>query len=639
MDTNTAIILFFIESVFFIGILTACLVFAAKKHRRNLSDIVEQVNRSNLFKQESNTGKEDSSKELIEKLKAKISKMQQQMGYLERYEKKYHDLKDKYKALQASTQTNDNVDETPKTIAVGTTVDRDCGVDQNYLNYLSKKKSLNDAGDATLRSSHESRVLNKKIDEQRKVIQSLEADLKSADMKSEIESIKSGKNDAALLSIKKLEQSLADSQKNGRELEANLIKLRKELDSANGKISVMEVKLQENSSKTVTEASANDDDKIVINAKFDESKLDANDNEVELSVALHEYEKIKQEVEILRRNTSEQRTLIFTLEKEILQLKNDLSTSPLSDEEREKREHQISKLERLLQETETCVEVLESEVSYLQDKLTSIEDDEKKSLQQLYEDSLKEIEKNRKMLERATNVRAGLIEIIRASINSTPKEALTNIVKIILDTLEPLDIAVYLKIISQFGEVDSTNSKTFSDDQKDFLSMSIKRDIDTTMEADEGFLVVFKRIGVFVKAPMTQEGSLGKIRDTISFIMLVSNTVITALDENQSNQVRQTALSRLVEGVRKKISQLSIQSKYQSDEAKNIFDGLLKELGASLNTMNITENQSKFFGQMIDEANQRMSLLLASEVVVDKSFEDLLERIERSTVYLQNKKG
>ena len=643
MSLNHTIILFFIESLFFVGTLTTCLVFAAKKHRNNLKEVVEQVNKSKLFRSET-LGNTDNSKELLEKLKGKINKLQNQVSLLEKIEQKYYALKEKYntdiKALKQQLSQSKIADPgAPKKniIEVGTTLNTEYGVDQNYLNFLSKKKNISDASQSTIRASHESKVLNKKLEEQRKIITDLENNLKSAEMSSAIESIKNGQKDAALRSLKILEKSLKDSQTNGQELEADLVKVRKALDTANNKVSLMEMKDRQPAIKQGGQNTETDGEEYHLVSRFntDESNI-GNENEA-MNMALRDHEKIKQEVETLRKNTTQQRQLIFTLESEILALRKDLKISDLTGEEKAEQEKRIEKLEGLLQETETCVEVLESEVSYLHDKLTDYDSDSTKSLQEMHEDCIDELGRTQAMLERATDVRSHLSNIIRLSNLADPKEALEISSKRIIETFSPLDISVYLKIVSQFGEIDISNAKSFDADKIEFLTMAIHENMDTTIETEEGFLVVHKRIGAFVKAPLAQKSSLGKLRDTVNFILLVSNAVIGNIDERQSTQVRQTALKNLVDGVKSKISQLSVQSKYQSDEAKNIFDGLVNELNNCLNTMNITENQSQFFNQMIEEAKDRMSILLASEMIVDKSFIDLLDRIKRGTVYLQNK--
>ncbi len=645
MDSTQTIILFFLESVFFIGILTACLVSASKKHRNSLKEVVEQVNKSKLFQSE-NSSDAKNNKELLEKLKDKISKLQNQISMLEKIEKKYYVLKDKYntdtKALKEQLAKNnadtddtaEPADDKKNVIAIGTTLDKDYGVEPSYLNYLSQKKQVHDADQSTSRSSHEVKALNDKLLEQRAIIKALENDLKKAEMGSEIESIKNSHKEEALQSLKLLEESLTESQSNGQELESSLAKLRKELESANGKISMMEMRNTQQSIDKENSDQANDN--LSIEAKFSsDDDFGKKEIDAEMELALRDYEKIKMEVETLRANTTQQRQLIFTLEKEIIDLRKDLSNSDMTEEEKSERELHINKLERLLKETESCVDVLESEVSYLQDKLTNYDESPSKTIQEMYEEATAELSKTEAMLERATNIRACMSEIIRAANTPDTKEALDNVSKKIMATFAPLDIAVHLKLVSQFGEIDASNSKKFAPDQLEFLSMAIHENMDTVLEAEAGFLVVYKKVGVFVQALLSQPSSLGKLKDTINFIMLVSNSVVGNIEERQSIQIRQAALKRLVEGVKSKIGQISVQSKYQSDEAKNIFDGLVKELNTSLNTMNVTETQSQFFNQMIEESKQRMSLLLASEVVVDKSFSDLLDKVEKSSTYLQ----
>ena len=642
MELNQTFYIFLAESIIFIIILVLCLVKAADKHRGQIREVLEQVNKSQLFIEERQSNERDARK-LIDSLKSKISKLQQQIGMLEKFELSYYELQDKYDTditdlrNQLKNQDYRKEKDTNRNsgfvIKVGTTIDREKGVDPAYFDYLSKKQLLNNVASAATRSTHESKVLEKKIREQRETIESLKKSIKDMQLEKEIGELKGNSVASPHKTLDSLEKSLLDAQTQNNHLEKLVSEFKHKLNDANNKISTMEMKDEARSRNDGSHKSGGDSDIIIRSALVNNDKTANTSTDGEYyEVMQFDYEKIKKEVTLLRKNTTQQRQLILTLEKEMSSLKEGLNDDSLSNAEAEEREQHIKNLEKVLRETEVCVEVLESEVSFLQDKLTAhAEGDSENTLRGHYNNKHLELERMQAMLNNALRVRASLSDIIRLGTRLKAANAIEHILKGLVNIFEYLEVDVYVKVVSHIGTMESKNTSGISAAQVADLDANIQKHSDTLIETEDGFICCTSKIGAYIKAPFNAETSLGKIKDTSNFILLVANSAIVHIEEKQSAYVRQNALRNLVDAIRKKISAISVQSRYQSEEAKNIFDGLVQELNSMFKTISVSKTQDEFFHQMIDETQQRMSLLLESEVVVDKAFNELLDRIEKST--------
>lgn len=596
MDSVQTIILFFLQFLFFLIVLVVCLRLAAKKHRDQLLSLLKHTDKS---KDAEGNLDDHSNQSIASQLNHKIVSLSKEMLA-------YNKLKLEYKKIKTEFETLSNTLSSAKEFEIEELVHPvESGRMQETFGYLPSKEDLEKCTDTLNSSSNHLLSLMQFIRELKSIIRVFEEKNQQSD---------SDTNET----IKKLENSIQELQTYNEELKDSISELKQKLEEA---------KTSETLESQNTEAESDD--------VQSESEENPTDTEEPTQTTPPDYEKIKKEVVILRENTTKQRQLIFTLEEQIIALKNNISSSSMSEEEQKEYDEKINQLHKLVKESETCIEVLENEVSFLNDQLSNHDyKQEFETLKIKYDDKLNEFKRMQVSLDRATSVRTKLREIIALALIKNPKEALDLAAKKILETFSATGVDIHFKIVTQLGEVEESNSPDFTDEQKELLSMTIHKNPDSTVETEDGFIHTQKQIGVFAKAKLTDETSLGKLQDTISFILLISNTVITLIDENQATITRLKALKRLVDGVRSKIGALSVQAKYQSDEAKQIFDSLIKELNNCLNTMNITENQSLFFDQMLTEAKARMDILLQSDVVVDKSFAELLDNIEKSTHYI-----
>lgn len=648
LESSQTIVLFFSESIFFIVVLSACLKFAAQRHRSHLKKFIEQVNKSNILQDDADQERLNN-KEMRDRLLKKIRSLQEKLNNLMGIENQYERLKIKYDELKGkgatiagnSTSSNGSVAKR-NVIAVGTTVDRESGVDQNYLNYLAKKKSLNDACVSSARVSSETKIYNKKVAQQRELISSLQEKIKQYELSAAVDGIKENEQEKALNSLKNLEQSLIDSQRSASKLESELTKVKKELQNSQSKVAELEIRKGSGGNKEEKEETRRS---YTVISRINEEEHEEEEDPF-VSQAVASYDALKKEVEHLRNNTTNQRQMIFQLESQVVTLKNELEHKELDDDYRQEKELELNRLERLLKETEGCVDVLESEVSYLQDKLDTMAQDKDVESPGNPSNSLEvqdeiinlstKLEKARMILSRAAVVRERLRNVIDLSGRKFEASLLELVATRVLETIEPLSADIHLRITTHFGQVDVANCGGIRKDQLELLTLGLNSKADEMLTGQDGFVVAFHKIGVFARGDPSRNTSIGRLEESLAFILLVSDAIIASIEDRQSEKVRQNALQHLVEGVKKNLANVSIQSKYQRDEAKRIVDNFVIELNSSLNTLNITENQSRFFAEMVDEVRARMEVLFATEVVVDDSFKGLISKLEKGKAYINN---
>jgi len=636
VELSQAIIIFIFETLFLITVLCVCLKFAAIRHKDHLKKIIQQINKTNP--DNSDPQEKVSNSELRDRLMAKIRKLQNQVRALEVIEKKYRELLDKSSGqdVQLGNKTGDG---NGFAIKVGTTVDRESGVDQNYLDYLSRKGAIQDSQDSTNRIDHQSRAMNSKLEQQKTLIQSLEGQIKEYKQKADIDAFKREGQSDTLRTIEALEQSLSESQSTSERLEIELNKVKNDFSRAAKKLE----ELQAEDSVVVEgeETRIGQDTYNIISKRVNTVEEQQYLDEFELE-ALKNHKALKEEVVKLRESVTEQRRLIFTLESQVINLKKDLESSDLDESQKHIKQEEIYRLEKLLKETEGCVEVLESEVDYLQDKIKNISQKREESseniqeeqkltyseLQQKIQENKEEIQIYLERLDRGRLIREGITNSIEKISRETGFYALEKLAAAVLDIVKPLRISIHLVICSALGDIETENVKKSDKAKILTLKAAIKNKFLGLSDSGSGFTITFSRLGVYAEGSPTEVSSLGAVYETLSFILLIANTMIINVEERHASESRNTVLKKLIEGVKKNLNSIAIQHRYQSDEAKRIQDGFFKELNECLHTLNITENQSRFFNEMIEEAQERMKVLFASEVVVDSSFNKLIERLD-----------
>lgn len=645
MDVSSTILLFVAEAVFFTALLVACLKLAARNYGERIHRLAEEVSRAKLLARPDTAITADQQQRSVQgnlkiqqQLRNRIRLLQDRVHHLEKVEQQFKSLKSELDQ-DTSKSSKDPAAKARRTIEVGTTVDRDSGVDPDYLARLSRKHSADQAAESTRRSSHEVKNLTKKLDEQRGIIHRLENDIKQGSMATEISEIKSAQKDAAIASLKALESSLVQSQANADQLETAFEAVRRELHETRARLESSEARL-----KTAAFNDVEDERRLrtgtgytVISRGTEKgSAAEEDDNPLQLE-ALRNYEALKAEVERLRENTRTQRQLIFAFEQQIQDLRNGLDQSDMSDADREEKAKEIAKLQRLLQETEGCVEVLESEVSYLQDKIqvlakpvatlveeqkASQNDDERLEL------ITSQLKKSTRMLKRAAEVRAGLGKTLLAM--QGQNTSLEAIAAHLLDTLEPMAVDVHLSIVTRDHQVDVANCEGMRKPQIQQLHDAIARKINEPLAVEGGFILCYKRMGILARGSLSEMTSLGRLQDSILFILMVGETLLSNVEERRNGTLRQQAVHHLVDGVKNNLKQISIQSTYQREEAHRIMASFIGELNSALSSMNVSDTQRRLFNEMMEETKQRMALLLESEVVIDQSFTRLIEKLDKT---------
>src|SRR5690606_33657589 len=127
-----------------------------------------------------------------------------------------------------------------------------------------------------------------------------------------------------------------------------------------------------------------------------------------------------------------------------------------------------------------------------------------------------------------------------------------------------------------------------------------------------GYILVYKRIGVVTRGSLSEITSLGRLHDSLMFVLIVGDAVVSMLEDRRSNVRRQGAIQQLVDGVKTNLNQISIQSKYQRDEAQKIMKSFIKEIDSTLLSVNVSDTQRQLFSEMMEETKQRMALLSES---------------------------
>lgn len=641
MEFNQTFYILIGQSLFFLVILALCLKLAVNKHRAHLKKIVEQINNSTVNQDEEGE-KKQSSQQIRELLMKKIQQLQTKNVALEKIEVQHTNLKTKYESLRLSLLKGPGeAGGEEDGLSNGGGKEKETKKER----FNRKTKCLNDATGSASKASRELKILNKKNSEQRSTIEVLRAQVKRYELVSDLSQVQNEKKDAALDSLKALEDALIESQSTSERLENNLETLRRELDKSKKEVDKLE-KLRMKSESDDIHEKKNSDQKsyTLISKDSHEEDFDEEKDPFEIE-AIQNYQNLKKEVQRLRSSTSDQRTMIFSLEGELIALRKELEIGGMSDEDQAEKEEQLSKLEKLLEETESCVDMLENEVTYLQDRIDTMATEPGSELEDEAEgdaDPAQELELMRGELSTAneylgvyekirTQLAAAIVAVSKAELNSRVQVIATHV----LEALEDFGDQVYVKIAAKQGEIEVANSDKIASTLKAGLKGVLKLSAHSKateydqIENGQGLLIAHKRIGAYIKTGKKDKQGVEQLLAQLDYVLVAADSMIAAINKGRALQYQKVILQRVIDRVKRQLSTQGVQSNHKSAEVNRTINDFLTELHTSLHTMNLTENQSKFFDVMIDEVKERMDVLHETEVVVDAAFVEFIEKLDR----------
>jgi len=647
------------QSLFFVVILALCLKLAVNRHRAHLRKIVEQVNKT-AASQAPEGKKKQSSQQIRELLMKKIQQLQTKNTALEKMEVQHNKLKEKYESLRLNLLKRPGEASDLKPGPVGKLSDTITETKKDR--FLRKMKNLNEASGATGRASSELRNIDKINLDQRDTIEILRAKVKRYEIESDLNKVQVEKKDAALDALDALEGSLLESQATSEKLEGNLASLRREFNRSQQEVDRLEKTMKQSEQDRIRDKKTGEKKSYTLISKenpIDNFEEEKDDFEIE---AIQNYHSLKKEVQRLRSNTSEQRRMIFVLEGELVALRKELDIGGLSQEDQEEKEVQLVKLEKLLEETEGCVGMLEDEITYLQERIETMSSDsdpndanhsdvgqsalDEEDSGADTEESPAEISKELQFaqgelknallrFDQEAKMRGQLSEAISTLSETKLNLKVPVITTHIVEALENFSDQVYVKIASQHGEIDASSSKKINSASKAGLASILKQSAVSrvteydVIERNQELLVAHKKIGAYIKTEQKDHDELEQIRGQIEYVLVVADSMVTAIEDGRALKHQKSLVQHLIQRVKKNISTRAVQRKYQSTEANKAVSDFLVELLTSLQTMNLTENQSKFFEEMINEIKERMYVLFESEITVDTAFAEFIDKLDR----------
>lgn len=658
MEFNQTLYILLGQSLFFMVILALCLKLAVNRHRSHLRKIVEQVNKT-AASQAPEGKKKQSSQQIRELLMNKIQQLQTKNNALEKIEVQHIKLKEKYESLRLNLlkRPGELADSDLHPAEKKSEVKKDNIKETKRERYLRKMKSLSEASGAAGRASSELRNIDRINSDQRDTIELLRAKIKHYEIESDLNKAQIEKKDAALDALNQLENSLLESQATSEKLEENLANLHREFNKSQEEVDRLEKLMRQSEQDRIRDKKTDEKNSYTLISK--ENPIDNFEEEKDVFEieAIQNYHSLKKEVQRLRSNTSEQRKMIFVLEGELVALRKELDIGGLSQEDQEEKEEQLVKLEKLLEETEGCVGMLEDEITYLQDRIETMSTDsdsndanqsavEEGGPGAVIEESPAEISKELQSAQgelKSALLRFDQEEKMRVQL----AEAISTLSEIELDlkapvitthiveALEHFSDQVYVKITSRHGEIDASSSKKINSVSKAGLASILKQSAASkvteydVIESNQELLVAHKKIGAYIKTEQKDHDELEQIRRQVEYVLVVADSMVTAVEDGRALKYQKSLVRHLIQRVKKNISTRAVQRKYQSTEANKAVSDFLVELLTSLQTMNLTENQSKFFEEMINEIKERMYVLFEAEITVDTAFAKFIEKLDR----------
>ncbi|MGI1677923.1 MAG: hypothetical protein K6L75_04275 [Cellvibrionaceae bacterium] len=546
---------------------------------------------------------EDIRKKLfqqINKLQNEIFDLKKTKQKYERLKIRYRELKNSYEKLEKESSANSENELTEKDLTA------------------KKIKSVNEAESSSDKAKQDIEDYENKIAELKDTIETLKTSLLQCNIN------ESANANASLSSIDELGKSIESSSETADNVKQSIKTLKNELEIYKNRV----FELEKNSSEDNTINGKRKSKYTIVSKSI--NNTENSDNSLEKDT-LDKFEALQKEVSNLRTATNEQRDIIFNLENQVKQLKTELNEGDLQNSDREEKEVQLQSLERKLSETEGCIDILESEIEYLNEKLSEIE---KHPLQEILHDE--PVKQNTSTAspdgKPAITIKEHIQNIVKTTESAAIEAALELIATEILDAIEPLDIDVFLTIKSTLGEIEVTAKDNWTSAEKSSVESRLNQNKFFSEQKDNVLKISSYHVGILA-TPSSNEDSQRPISDyeePLSIMILVANAVIDSFEHRKNASSSNQVFKKAVDAVRTDSQKISIQQNYQSEEAKKVLDNFLTDLNNSLNTMNITENQSAFFDSMIKEVKDRMDLLHSTRGSVEADFTTMINKLEKS---------
>ncbi len=434
----------------------------------------------------------------------------------------------------------------------------------------------------------------------------------------------------SLNTIEKLGESINNSSETANNVKQSIDDFKNELKIYKTKVAELEQELA--TSDIADKTSKN---KYTILSK---PVVGSSDSDVSLEKnTLENFEELQNEVSKLRKSTAEQREIIFNLEGKIKSLRDEINNNVTQDSEREEKEVQLTSLERKLTETEGCIDILESEIEYLNDKLSEIQEN---PLQ----------EKNQNSIPNTTTITQDITclppitfkEQISNIISSTEIASIDSALEVItteiLDAIEPMNLDIFLLVESTLGQLEVSAKDNWDPADKSFIQDRLNSNKFLCETNGNSLRIASYHIGILAipENIEKQKRPISDYEEPISIISLVANAIIDSLEKRKKSTGNHLEFKKAINTVQSDTKKIQIQQNYQSMESQKILDTFLVDLNNSLNTMNITENQSAFFDAMIKEVKERMDLLHATQSSVKEEYASMIKKLEKKGETLFN---
>lgn len=524
----------------------------------------------------------------ITKLQEQIADLKQVQQEYDRLKIRYNEINNDHQKLQKSHQEQIDLIEQEKELAA------------------KKAVNISEAQKATKNAVDYVEAYERRIVELKETIELLEA---SSDT-----------------SLSVLSESIEESEATAGNIKSSIASLNAELDKYKQIIEDLENQLKNQSGETSSTKS-----KYTIVSKTASGKSSADGTSLESDMS-DEFQALQMEVENLRNSTNTQRDIIANLEKQIQHLKKELFENSGNTESFEEKEVQLQTLEKKLTETEGCIDVLESEIEFLNEKLLALE---KNPVKVVESEKTDEVEHEKDTLPESLppiSIKNTIDKIVRTTESAGIDSALENIVTELLDAIDQFDIDLYLAVQSLLGDLDVSATENWTENEKSQLKENLgNKRFYRALEGDR-LLVSSFHVGIMAIPSKTTDTArpLQDYEEALSILVLVANSVIDAFEKRKKYSEGNQVFKQAVEKAREDSEKIVVQQDYQTSESQKILNNFLSDLNNSLNTMNITENQSAFFEEMIQEVKSRMELLHSSQSSVDKSFTLLINKLEKS---------
>ncbi len=517
------------------------------------------------------------------------------------------------------------------------------GTDGLVINNHSDTDSFRSIRKSNLKGLADAELIDNNHKRQREIILDLKAKIR------ELEFQQVGNSDNPIIpdslknQIQLLEEQLERSESYASALNSELLSIKQKLNEAQHNLDVSENRLSQNDQEFWRKGKQQNYSDALIISNSPASVEERIDQIVETKRC---YEKASDDINEVNNVIEYQRKTINGLEDEIGNLRKEL-LSAASPEESEAKAKIIERLEQLLKESETCVTMLETEVDSLKEKLDELSqqiDIDQKDINKTYENLLQQQHKSNtendvneelnnmaEMLNNTMNAYGDQSSITHFAMNCIKCRDLNELARDIMGTIGTFGVDPALSIRSKLGTIETFDKSKISPRDKQQLRAIVFDEKNRITDINGGFIITFPNLSLLIKSAEKSEETITRTKDLFVSMLSLASNAIDKIEGDHICERQQKTLDTLLRSTQKTIKNLDIQYTYQCDEATQINNRLLKELYLALESMNITKNQRKIFESMMNDSQERMALLFASGLTVDKTMKKLIEKLDNKT--------